>query len=171
MKQKYIRREGQFNRNRIINELIKSPLTFTALKKKVGLSSKTLTQHLKNLQDESLVKREIQGKYIVYKVNVPQTRLSMRKFFLSELDGLIWVYWDSLDKDTSILLNKVREALDKSIKEPEPNASLKIIEKTIPFPIDKERSIVKQDLTNLYEKPQSIKPAPKRKPKLMKRES
>ena len=116
-------------------ELLKSPLTFSALKEKMRLSSKTLSQHLENLLNESLVKREIQGKYIVYVALQPQTFLEMRKTFRDQLDVLVLIYWDCLDKETIRLLNQVEEALKKSISQPEPKAlNTKYFSKTIPIP-------------------------------------
>jgi hypothetical protein len=98
-----------------------------------------------------LVERKVQGRHIVYAVNVPQTRLDMRKAFRNELNDLLWVYWDCLDKETRELLTKVDKALMKSITQPTPNADLRIIEETIPIPAGKKRVRVKQDLTNLYD--------------------
>jgi len=144
-------REGQRNKNRIIKELLKSPLTFKALKEKVGLSSKTLSQHLTNLQNESLVKREIQDRYIVY-VALNETFLEMRKALHDQLNELLWIYWDSLDKETMQLLNQVEEALKKSISQPEPKAlNTKYLSKTIPIPRGNKNVVITQDL-NLSEK-------------------
>ena len=167
MKQKKPIREGQLNRSRILNELIVSPLTFSQLKTKVELSGKTLTKHLKDLSNESLVKREIQGKYIVYKSATPQTVLDLRKTFREELNRLLLVYWNCLDNETGQLLNQVIVALTKSIDQPDWRAGLKIIEKTIPIPEGK-RAVITQD-SNLYRKPE-VRIPKKRKGKLAKRE-
>jgi DNA-binding transcriptional ArsR family regulator len=126
---------GKRNRNRIIIELLKSPLTFTTLKGKVELSGKTLAEHLKSLQNEGLAKREIQGKYIVYKVAKPETVLNLRKDFLKELAELITVYHNCLNNETRILLFKTVNVLQKSISHPEPEAETdKIFRKRIKIP-------------------------------------
>ena len=161
LQQKKPIREGQLNRSRIINELLKSRLTFSQLKTKVGLSGKTLTKHLNDLKDESLVKREIQGKYIVYKIATPQTVLDLRKTFREELDRLLWVYWNCLDKETGQLLNQVNEALKKSIDQPDWRGDLTIVEKTYPIPTPEEDKIITitQD-EDKYKKPQLEKKKP-----------
>lgn len=150
---------GRRNRNKILNTLLNKPLTFSMLKEKVGLSSKTLANHLKSLLSESLVKREIQGKYVVYKVETPQTKREMRKTFRNELNRLLWTYSDGLNKKTTELLNEVNKALEKSITQPEPDADrIRIARKTIPIPKGpKKGTKITQDL-NLHEKPRFEKP-------------
>jgi DNA-binding transcriptional ArsR family regulator len=147
-------REGQLNRSKIVNELLKSPLTFSQLKTKVKLSSKTLTKHLKDLKEESLVKREIQGKYIFYKIAKAQTVLVLRKTFREELNRLLMVYWNCLNKETGQLFNQADESLKKSIDQPEPMGDIAIFEKTYPLPAHKKGEVVKitQD-ENKYKKP------------------
>jgi DNA-binding transcriptional ArsR family regulator len=149
------RREGELNRSRIVNELLKSPLTFGKLKAKVELSNKTLTKHLNDLKDESLVKREIQGKYIVYKIATPQTILEMRKALHEELNRLLWVYWNCLNKDTGRLFNQATDSLKKSIDEPEPMDNLTVFGKTYRIPAHKktEEVRIKQD-EDKYKKPE-----------------
>ena len=135
----------------VLMELWKSPLTFTALKDKVELSSKTLTGHLKTLLNEGLVKRKIQGKYIKYNVVKPKTVLQMRKDFLKELADLILLYDSCLNNDTHNLLGKTIHALQESITHAEPEAETdKIIRKTIKLPKGKG-TVTLGD--NFYEKP------------------
>ena len=154
LEQKKPVREGQLNRSRILNELLKSRLTFSQLKTKVGLSGKTLTKHLNDLKDESLVKREIQGKYIVYKIVKPQTVLNLRKTFREELNRLLWVYWNCLDRETGKLLNQVKEALKKSIDQPDWRGDITIVEKTYQIPTPEEGKVIRitQD-EDKYKKP------------------
>jgi DNA-binding HxlR family transcriptional regulator len=147
---------GKLNRDKIIVELWKSPLTFTALKEKVGLSGKTLSQHLNNLRAEGLVRRKIEGKYILYTVEKPRTLLNMRKDFLNELEALANVYWPCLDKETSILFRKACKALQESVTHHEPEADTdKIVRKTIPIPAGFRGEIIQSD--NIYEKPELVK--------------
>ena len=164
--------KGELNRSRIVNELLKSPLTFGKLKEKVGLSGKTLTKHLKDLKDESLVKREIQGKYIVYKIAKPQTVLELRKTFREELNRLLWVYCNCLDKETGRLLNQVDLALKKSIDQPDWRGDLTIVEKTYPIPPPEEGKVITiTQNEDKYKKPKIEKKLiPKRKGKLRKHE-
>jgi DNA-binding transcriptional ArsR family regulator len=146
---------GRRNRDKILNALLYESLTFSMLKEKVGLSSKTLTNHLNSLLDESLVRREIQGKYVVYVAVKPQTLLEMRKTFRNELNWLLWTYSSCLSEDTKVLLDKVDKALEEGITQPKPDADkIKIARKTIPLPKGtKEGALISQD-SNLYKKPQ-----------------
>jgi DNA-binding transcriptional ArsR family regulator len=150
---------GSRNRDKILNTLLNEPLTFSKLKEKVGLSGKTLTNHLNSLLDESLVKREIQGKYVVYVAVKPKTLLNMRKTFRNELNWLLWTYSSCLSNDTKILLDKVDKALEASINQPEPDADkITIAGKTIPLPKETEKGTVITQDSNLYKKPRFESP-------------
>jgi len=156
---------GKRNRNRILNELLEShALTFTELKKKVPFTAKTLTDHLKNLQEEKLVKREIHGKYIKYVLARPQTVLQMRKDFQKELVDLILRYDSCLNLRTHNLLAKPLKALQESIDHPEAEAETsKIFRKTITIPKG-FKGTVTQSIGKIYEKPKFVKSEEPRKP-------
>jgi len=144
---------AKLNRNKILMELLNAPLTFTALKGKVGLSGKTLAKHLANLQNEDLVRREIQGKYVVYVIRIPQTVLDMRKGLLDELGTLARVYSGCLDNETCKLLRKTIKTLQESITNPEPEVQTsRVMGKSIPIPIGFKGKVT-QSMDSIYEKP------------------
>jgi predicted ArsR family transcriptional regulator len=126
---------GKLNRNNILKKLLESPSTFTELQKKVDVSGKTLANHLRTLQEEGLVQRKIQGKYIKYVVARPQTVLQMRKDFQKEFMDLIIRYNSCLDTKTHKLLAEPLKALQESIEHPEPEAeTAKIFGKSVKIP-------------------------------------
>ena len=144
---------AKLNRNKILMELLKDSLTFTTLKAKVGLSAKTLAQHLKNLHDEDLVKREIRGKYIVYTIRKPQTIVDMRKDLLNEFGTLAHVYNGCLDKRTYKLFGETIKSLQESIANPEPEVqTAKVMGKRIPIPKGFKGKVT-QSIDNIYGKP------------------
>jgi len=55
---KYQKRTAEENEAKILTLLVEEPATFTELLHKTGLSRATLTQHLKNLSNRRLIKRE-----------------------------------------------------------------------------------------------------------------
>jgi DNA-binding transcriptional ArsR family regulator len=141
--------KGIRNRRRLVMELLNSPSTFTTLKKKLKVSGKTLAVHLKSLQNQGLLKREIQGKYIVYIIAKPQTVLDMRKDCLKELLELGLLYSSCLDNETTERFNETARALQKSIVTPkteaeaskvfEPHVTDKVFGRTIRFSRKKKR--------------------------------
>ncbi|UCE16683.1 MAG: helix-turn-helix transcriptional regulator [Candidatus Bathyarchaeota archaeon] len=146
------------NRDKILMELLKEPLTFTKLKEKVGVSGKTLAKHLKSLKDEGLLKREIQGKYIVYVVVEPQTCLQMRKEFWNKLLALYIVYRGCLTKETLELFSKIFKALGKSIRDPELEAeSTKIMVRLIKIPEGLEKGMGIEVPENIFKKVKTVK--------------
>ena len=155
---------GKKNRAIIIAELLKNQMTFTQLKQKLGFSPKTLTQHLRTLESENLVKREIHGRFVVYCVNEPKTIIELRKQFFSELLDL-GIYDLALNDKTKTLYHETLKALKESIERPEPEAETqKIITKTIEIPKG-FKGTIRQSITNLYEKPrlkETEKPEPKK---------
>lgn len=145
---------GKRNRAIIIAELSKNPMTFTQIKQKLGFSPKTLTQHLKTLESEGLVKREIRGRFVVYTVNKPKTVLELRKQFFYQLLDLKSIYDSVLNEKTRQLLEETLKALKESIKKPsEEDKTTKVATKIIKIP-EKFRGTIKQSLTNIYEKPE-----------------
>jgi DNA-binding transcriptional ArsR family regulator len=170
---------GKKNRAIIIAELLKNPMTFTQLKQKLGFSPKTLTQHLRTLESENLVKREIHGRFVVYCINEPKTIIELRKQLFLELVNLR-IYDSALNGKARTLYYEILKALKDSIEKPEKEAkttkvmgieipkefkkTTKVMAKTIEIP--KEfKGTVKQSITNLYEKPElkeTEKPEPKK---------
>jgi DNA-binding HxlR family transcriptional regulator len=155
---------GKKNRAIIIAELLKNPMTFTQLKQRLGFSPKTLTQHLRTLESENLVKREIHGRFVVYCVNEPKTIIELRKQFFSELLNLE-IYDSALNDKTKTLYHETLKALQESIKKPESEAEIrKVMAKTIEIPKG-FKGTIRQSITNLYEKPEFKKtkqPEPKK---------
>jgi len=154
---------GKLNRNKILKELLESASTFTELRKKVQLSAKTLTGHLKSLQDEKLVEREIQGKYVKYVVRRPQTVLRMRKDLQRELVDLIMRYGSCLNDRTHNLLVESLKVLQESVEHPEPDAETsKIFGLSVKIP--KGSGTISINLDEPYGRPKikKSKPPPKR---------
>jgi len=155
---------GKKNRAIIIAELLKNPMTFTQLKQKLGFSPKTLTQHLRTLESENLVKRELRGRFVVYRANEPKTIIELRKQLFSELLNLR-TYDLALDDKTRTLYYETLKALKESIEKPEPEAEThKVIVKTIEIPKG-FKGTIKQSITDMYEKPElkeTEKPEPKK---------
>jgi len=118
---------GKTNRNTILTELKKQPLTFSKIKLKLGLSGKNLTRHLSNLQKEGIVKREIQGKYIVYILNEPKAILQLRKEFLNHLVDVANVYDSALTEESWHLFSEFLNSLKTSIDKPEEKAKLTMV--------------------------------------------
>jgi len=146
---------GKKNRAIIISELLENPMTFSQLKQKLGFSAKTLTLHLRALENEGLVKREIHGRFVVYTVNKPETVLELRKQFYSQLLDLHVIYGSVLNEKTSIPLQESLKALKESIEKPEKEAeTTKVMVKTIEIPEGFKEGTIKQKVTNLYEKPE-----------------
>jgi predicted transcriptional regulator len=144
---------GKKNRAIIIAELLKNPMTFTQLKQKLGFSPKTLTQHLRTLESENLVKREIHGRFVVYCVNEPKTIVELRKQFFSELLDL-GIYDLALNDKTKTLYHETLKVLKESIEKPEKEAkTTKTMVKTIEIPKG-FKGTIRQKITNLYEKPE-----------------
>lgn len=103
---------GTRNRNRIVMELLNSPMHFSALKRKLRLSAVSLTGHLERLLEEGRIKRQMEGRKIVYVVveeKKDQTVLDMRKDCFNELVLLKFDYGICLTKKTR---GKLKEALD-----------------------------------------------------------
>lgn len=145
---------GKKNRAIIITELLKNPLTFSKLKESVGFSAKTLTSHLRALENERLIHREIEGRYVFYTANKPETILELRKQFLSQLLDLQIIYGSVLNGKTSIPIQETLKALKESIEKPEKEAkTIKQFGKTIKIP-NGSKGTVTQSITNLYEKPE-----------------
>ena len=120
---------GKRNRDKILSELLENPLTFSQLKKKIlnpktqeEISAKTLSQHLAILQKEGLLKREIQGKYIVYIANKPKTILELRNEFLKGFIDLLSIYGGGLSHKTADLTQQYLNSISESIKNPEEEA-------------------------------------------------
>lgn len=156
--------KGRRNRARIIKELLREPATFSGLLEKVGLSNKTLSNHLKALLNEGLVKREVHGRYVVYVVVKPRTLLEMRKEVWNELVGLNFVYGSCLTKETSESLGKVFEALKESIKHPEPEAeTTKIMGRRIKIPKRLEKGTVVEVPESVVDKVKFVKPKKRKK--------
>jgi len=144
---------GKKNRAIIIAELLKNPMTFTQLKQKLGFSPKTLTQHLRTLESENLVKREIHGRFVVYCVNELKTIIELRKQFFSELLDL-GIYDLALNDKTKTLYHETLKVLKESIEKPEKEAkTTKTMVKTIEIPKG-FKGTIRQKITNLYEKPE-----------------
>ena len=100
------------------------------------------------------MKREIQGKYIFYKIAEAKTVLNLRKNFREELNRLLMVYWNCLDKKTGQLFSQADEALKKSIDQPDWKGDLTIVEKNYPIPAHKRDEVVKiTQNENKYQKP------------------
>lgn len=132
---------GKRNRNRVLMELLKSPLHFSGLKKKLRMSAPSLVGHLERLLEEGCLKRQVEGNKIVYVVveeGKRQTVLDMRKDCWNELVLLVMDYNVCLTKDT---LRKLRAALDdlkKSIAEKKQDVDVAARMMGIPeTPIDK----------------------------------
>ena len=125
---------GKTNRNTILTELKKQPLTFSKIKQKLGLSGKNLTKHLSNLQKEGIVKREIQGKYIVYILNEPKAILQLRKEFLNHLLDVLSIYDGVLREDTRQLFYQFLNLLKTSIDKPEKEAKFMVFARQIEIP-------------------------------------
>lgn len=156
--------QGKHNRNKILKELLESPSTFTKLQKKLRVSPKTLTSHLRSLLNEGLVTREIQGKYVKYVIVKPETVLQMRKDFLKELSDLTVLYDSCLNNETHNLFAKALEALQESIGHPEAEAETdRIFGKTMKVP-KRFKGTVDMNLEEPYGKPkfEKSKPIPKR---------
>jgi DNA-binding HxlR family transcriptional regulator len=51
--------EGERNKAKVLGILMKNPLTFSEIKKEVGLSSPVLTKHLRALSEEGLIQKEL----------------------------------------------------------------------------------------------------------------
>jgi len=145
---------GKRNRALIVSELLRNPLTFSQLKQKLGFSPKTLTLHLRALEKEELIKREIHGRFVVYVARKPETILELRKQFFHQLLDLLRIYNSVFNEKTNILLQKVLDALKESIENLEPEAkTTKVISKTIEIPNGFVGEIG-QNITNFYEKPE-----------------
>jgi predicted transcriptional regulator len=144
---------GKKNRAIIIAELLKNPMTFTQLKQKLGFSPKTLTQHLRTLESENLVKRKIHVRFVVYCVNELKTIIELRKQFFSELLDL-GIYDLALNDKTKTLYHETLKVLKESIEKPEKEAkTTKTMVKTIEIP-EGFKGTIRQKITNLYEKPE-----------------
>ena len=151
--------KGRRNRARIIKELLRESATFSELLKKVGLSNKTLSNHLKALLNEGLVKREVHGRYVVYVVVKPRTLLEMRKEVWNELVGLNFVYGSCLTKETLELFGKVFEALKESIEHPEPEAeTTEIMGRLIKIPRGLPKGTVIEVPESVVDKVKFVKP-------------
>jgi len=111
-------RNARKNRDRIYMELLRSPLHFSALKRKVKMSSTTVAGHLETLVEEGRVKRQMQGRRIVYAVveeKRDQTVLEMRKECWNELAFLMFDYGICLTKKTKGKLKEAADVLKESI--------------------------------------------------------
>jgi len=109
---------GKHNRDRILMALIESPMHFSALKKKLDLSAATLTGHLGSLLDEGYLKRQIEGRKIVYVVveeRKDPTVLEMRKDCWNELVLLALDYNSCLTQETLRKLEVTLNVLKDSI--------------------------------------------------------
>jgi DNA-binding transcriptional ArsR family regulator len=119
--------KGKTNRNRILAELKQQPLTFSKIKQKLDLSGKNLSRHLNSLRSEGIVKREIQGKYIVYVLNEPKAILQLRKELISHLLDVTSIYGSALREDTWLIFQQFLNSLKTSIEEPEEKAKLTMV--------------------------------------------
>lgn len=61
---------GNENRYRILESIMKSPLTVGQISKEVGLAQPAVSQHLKVLKSAQLVEHTRRGQQVVYSVNV-----------------------------------------------------------------------------------------------------
>jgi DNA-binding transcriptional ArsR family regulator len=146
---------GKKNRAIIIAELLENPTTFSQLKQKLGFSAKTLTLHLRALENEGLAKREIHGRFVLYTVNKPETILELRKQLYSQLLDLHVIYGSVLNEKTNIPLQESLKALKESIEKPEKEAkTTKTMVKIIEIPEGFKKGTIRQKITNLYEKPE-----------------
>lgn len=144
---------GKRNKAKIIAELIKNPMTFTELKETLDFSAKTLMFHLRDLENEGLIRRILEGKSILYDVIKPKSVIEFRKQFLSELLNLK-AYDVALNEKTKTLYYQFLKTLKESIEKPEPEAeTTKIMAKTIEIPKG-FKGTIKQKITNMYEKPE-----------------
>jgi DNA-binding transcriptional ArsR family regulator len=149
------------NRAKIIATLLQNPMTFSQLQKELKVSPRTLSLHLQALLKEGLAKREIEGKYIVYKAIKPKSILELRKQFFLELSNSD-IYESALNEKTRRLYYEFLNALGESIEKPEPEAETeKVMVKTIEIP-NGFKGTVKQSITNLYEKPELKESKPKK---------
>ena len=109
---------GARNRNRVVMELLKSPMHFSALKKRLRLSAVSLTSHIERLLEEGQIERQVEGRKIVYVVveeKKKQTVLDLRKECRNELVLLIFDYGICLTKEVFGKLRVAVDALDESI--------------------------------------------------------
>lgn len=70
---------GNENRYRILEALMRGPVTVGDVAKKVGLPQPAVSQHLKVLKTARLVEDERQGKEILYSVNVSYMASLLKK--------------------------------------------------------------------------------------------
>lgn len=165
--------KGEKYRAMILAELLKKPLTFSQLQKKVvidpktqtEISAMTLTRQLKTLQKEGLLRREIRGKYIVYIAVKPETKLQLRKAFSKRFVDLLTVYGSGLNSETQNLIQPLLNSLYESIKNPEKEAeTTKIFRKKISISKD-FKGTISQNITNPYEETKFKKDKIEEKPK------
>lgn len=155
---------GRRNRAKILMELFRESATFSKLLKTVGLSNRTLSEHLKSLLDEGLVKREVRGRYVVYTAVKPRTKKEMREQFWNEALGLYAIYQSCLTPETRELFGRAFEGLKESIRHPEPEAeTTKIMGRRIKIPEDIEKGTVIEVPESPFDKVKFVKPKKRRK--------
>jgi len=163
--------KGKRDRDIILVELLNNPLSFSQLQKRIiidpeskkEISAKMLSYHLNKLQEEGLLNREIQGRYIVYVAVKPETKLQLRKEFLNRFVDLLRIYGSGLNQKNQDLVQPFLNSLSESIEHPEEEA------KTTTFfhrsiKIDKDFESITIPVSKPYEKAQ-IKKRPKNKRK------
>jgi len=109
---------GRRNRNLVVMELMKQPTHFSDLKRKLKFSATTLTGHLEKLLEEGVVKRQVQGRKVVFVVveeKKIQTMLEMRTECRNELALLAFDYGICLTNEARSKLREALDVLDDSI--------------------------------------------------------
>jgi DNA-binding HxlR family transcriptional regulator len=156
MAKEELRLVSQKNRAEILQTLLATPLHFSELLRRLKpMSSRTLSKHLKSLENESLISAKIEGRKVVFEANKPRTILQLRKEYLQQLSSLLSVYASALNQKTEIITQDYLNTLKESIDKPESEAlTTKSFRKTFKLPKIPEGSegIVKVPISNLYEK-------------------
>ena len=103
--------EGERNKAKVLSTLMKRPLTFSEIKKGVGLSSPVLSKHLKLLTEEGLIQKALsRNDEIVYQVISQKQAVT----FLGSLFSAVFFYivGRTLSVDT---MDSIRRDLEKVV--------------------------------------------------------
>ena len=103
---------------KIMRELFNQPLTFGELHKRIGVSKPVLSEHLKKLQKQKLVKKMLVNDKLVWDVRSRgYTITEFRKRFLDDLKQLHQRYNFAIGWENYNLLEKLISNMEKMLKQ------------------------------------------------------
>lgn len=104
--------EKESNRAKIFFTLIQNPLTFTKILNEIGLARSTLTQHLKDLQQQQVVEKAIMNGRVVYRLILDEEKM-LDEIKRASFDGLLSLI-SAINRELAMFIEMLLRILVKS---------------------------------------------------------